>query len=257
MEKTPILAFLALLSVFLVIILITWPEQFYGFVDYIYGFVDGGSSGARPSGSGLDDRVAASGDSFITTLRLYEGWNLISTPLVLDDPDVSAVFTDLDYSIVYSWDASSGSWLYHLPGTGGNLTYIEVDKGYWIHVNENTALTLYGRAPYPVRNVSLAAGWNLVGFSGYNVLPLAAALEGVDHIYVYGWNTTRAFSNGVGWSFNSIYGRSVYSTPPKPQLMKDSGFTDAGVLTVMEQGRGYWVYVENEQYWTYETGYPT
>lgn len=251
---------IVLLAVPVVTIVMAGSSRFYTCISYISG-----SSGSQSEASYQvtpyqgNTLVMGPGDNFITNLNLYEGWNLISTPFVLNNSNISNVFSGVRYDIIYSWNASSQRWDYYVPEYGGNLTDIEVDRGYWIHVNKNTTVVLSGRAPHPIRNVSLIGGWNLVGYSGYTSKPLSNALEDVDYVYVYSWNSTQALTHtyGVGWSFNSPYGTGIFYPPPKPPVMKDTGFTDVTPLRVMEQGRGYWIYVDRNVSWIYNTSYPS
>jgi len=244
---------IVLLAVPLVTIVITGAGQFYSCVNYTSGTATGNAGSYTPG------PPIMSGDNFLTTLKLQEGWNLISTPFVLNDSNVSLVFSDVKYDIVYSWDEASQSWLYYIPDYGGNLTRVEVDRGYWVHVKRNSTLLLFGKAPYPVRNVSLVAGWNLVGFSGYYPRSLGGSLEEVDYLYVYAWNSSQAFANpnGVGWSYDSPLGLSISKVPPTPPIMREAGYAGMTRLDSMEQGRGYWIYVTRNMSWVYDTDYPT
>lgn len=221
-----------------------------GFYSCFYLLTQGESAGGAS--------IVLSKDDFITTLSLYEGWNLFSTPLVLNNPNVSTLFGNVRYDIIYSWDAGSGMWEYCTPENRGGLTEIELDRGYWVHMLENNTVVFYGKAPLSQRNVSLSAGWNLVGYSGYAPAVVQTSLEGVDYSYIYGWNASQALSSsyGVGWSFHSKSGSGPSKAPPKPPAMKDPGFPGLANLSVFEQGRGYWIYVNQSAYWTYPTGYP-
>jgi len=253
---------IVLVAIPLVAMVMAGTERFYVCVNYMTGFGGGGSSysssGGETYGTYQPSSAVGSNDNFLTTLKLYEGWNLISTPFVLNDLNVSLVFAGLDYDIIYAWNPVAKSWDYYVPDYGGNLTYVQVDRGYWVHVGRNTSVTLYGKQPYPVRNVTLVAGWNLVGFSGYSPLPLAIALKDVDYVYIYGWNATQAMEHiyGVGWSFYSPLGIMSFQAPPKPPVMKDAGFSGMTRLDSMEPGLAYWIYVDRNMSWTYPTQYP-
>ncbi|MBM3309234.1 MAG: hypothetical protein FJY77_03180 [Candidatus Altiarchaeales archaeon] len=239
---------IVLLAIPLVSIVMVGAERFSVCIGY----------GSAPTTEG-PEIVFASGDAkYTTTLRLYEGWNLISVPFFLNDSNVSRVFKGVDYDIIYSWNATSGSWDYYIPLYGGNLTRIKPDIGYWIHVNRNTSLVLLGAAPNVTRNTPLIDGWNLVGFSSYRVLPVGTALESVEYLFVFGWNSTQALSSnyGVGWQFESPSQAYGIRAPPKPPLFRDPGYAGIVNLSNMEPGRGYWIYVYRNESWVYPTNYP-
>jgi hypothetical protein len=236
-----------LLATSVVVLLSGGPDRFYSCV-----------YSNNASNVAVEAPVVLSGSKYIATLNLYEGWNLFSTPIVLEDPNASRLFSNVDYDIIYSWDASSGVWLYQTPERAGNLAAIEIDRGYWIHMLKNATIVLNGRAVVSDRNVSLVSGWNLVGYSGYYSVPLSTALGNVDCLYIYSWNATQALASsyGVGWSFHSNRGFSPSKAPPKPPAMKEPAFPGMTALSAIEPGRGYWIYVNGSAYWAYPTNYP-
>lgn len=210
-------------------------------------------------GEVLDEApLELSDSSFITTLRLYEGWNLFSTPFVLNDSNVSILFGGVRYDVIYSWNRSSDNWEYYTPEHGGGLRGIEIDNGYWIHMLENATVVLKGRAVVSRRNITLSSGWNLVGYSGYDAVPMSTALGDVDYLYVYGWSAAQALasSHGAGWSFSSKKGFNPSKAPPKPPAMKEPVFAGLANLSTMEPGQGYWIYLNQSAYWSYRSGYP-
>ncbi|MFH1126230.1 MAG: pilin, partial [Candidatus Altiarchaeota archaeon] len=271
---------IVLTAVPLVTMIMAGTERFYACVSYLPGYGDGsggGGSGGGGSGGGSSSPGYYTssgsnglgnypsgiahfkpGDYFTTTLRLYEGWNLISIPFILTDNNVSHVFAEVNYDIIYSWNDSSKTWDYYIPGHGGNLSVVELDRGYWIHVSRNATVVLYGFVPEFLRNVSLVSGWNLIGYSGYTPISVDIALRDVNYSYIYNWNSTQALDHpyGVGWLFGSPLSSGIYKVPPKPPLMRDSGVTDSKQLIVLEQGRGYWIYVDRNASWIYLANYP-
>jgi hypothetical protein len=251
---------IVLVAIPLVTMVMSGTQRFYACVSYITGA--GGSStspGVVVYGPYQQAPLIGSNDNFLTNLPLYEGWNLISTPFILSDSNISRVFANVTYDIIYAWNPVSQSWDYYVPNYGGNLTYMYVDLGYWILVKKNTSVLFYGKQPYPVRNVTLFSGWNLIGFSGYSQLPVGTALEGVDYVYLYGWNATQAMQHmyGVGWSYSSPLGIMSFRPPPKPPVMKDNGFSGMPQLSELAPGMGYWIYVDRNISWIYPTRYPS
>ena len=243
---------IVMLAIPLIAIVMAGAERFYACVNYMTSV---GGQQAVYTGPAV---LVTSGSHFMTTLKLYEGWNLISVPFYLDDQNVSHVFSNVDYNIVYSWNSTSKQWDYHIPDVGGNLTYIEIDKGYWILVNRNATLVLTGNAPISPRNVSLIYGWNLIGYSGYTPSELDSMLTDVPYMFVYAWNTTQASSHihGVGWQFRSPSNAYGIQAPPKPVAMKTPSFVGMHNITFIEQSHGYWIYVYQNHSLIYPSNYP-
>jgi len=105
-------------------------------------------------------------DPLSSTLILYPGWNLVSTPLWLaDGHDTIAVFDEVDtagHSVLW-YNGSSGDW--ELIGPQEEFRPLE---GIWIYANESYQIPLYFK---PVEEQTgatnhLYSGWNIVGFYG-------------------------------------------------------------------------------------------
>ena len=108
-------------------------------------------------------------------VELFEGWNLISLPLIPDESgmlsieDVLASGDIENIGIIRAYDASTGLFPYYIPSSGtGDLTEITDGFGYWMYMNEADVLTVYGREmPVPPEippSYSVIEGWNLIGF---------------------------------------------------------------------------------------------
>jgi len=220
------------------------------------GYSLASSGGSAQSGGQYSGKVGPYGASYITDLMLYEGWNLISIPLVLNDTNLSSIFSGVDYSVIYSWNPFTQQWGYYMPGIGGNLTELSIDKGYWIHVKKEASITLSGRSPYPFRNISLQPGWNLVSYVGYGRSPVNNTMIDIDYLYLYGWDNNPDSVYGSVWVSSTPLGFSASRLPPKVPVMRDLGFTGMKNLTTLEPDRGYWIYVERNVYWVYPTNYP-
>ena len=87
-------------------------------------------------------------------IPLQAGWNMISTPLVLTDPSVSA-FQALSDKII------PGS-IYVYEGAYITPTTIEPKKVYWVKTTEATTITISGTLPSN-KLLNLSAGWNMIG----------------------------------------------------------------------------------------------
>ncbi len=80
-------------------------------------------------------------------ISLLEGWNLISLPYTPEDPSIEVILADISDNvlIVYGFDAETDEWFSYFPGFPGS-TLIEMadDMGYWIYVDSDVTLTIYG-----------------------------------------------------------------------------------------------------------------
>jgi hypothetical protein len=180
----------------------------------------------------LDDTMEYMGQLLSTTpieyyITLQQGWNLISTPLVLTNWSLLNVFETIngswDYIQTYEplgpdyWD----SYITYRPQQLNDLFTINNQKGYWINVTEgNVTLTLYGSVPIST-TIFLHAGWNLVGYPTLN-----------DSITI-----ANAFL-GTGAD------RVMVCDISEPYHLKE-----VGPSHVMKPGEGYWVHVTADTTW--------
>jgi hypothetical protein len=66
-----------------------------------------------------------------TFVGLEPGWNLIGYPSV-HTRSIDDALAGVPYDMVQTYDAASGQWLSY-DGTSGDLTQMEMGRGYWIH----------------------------------------------------------------------------------------------------------------------------
>jgi uncharacterized repeat protein (TIGR01451 family) len=136
------------------------------------------------------------------TVTLDEGYNLISLPLIPDNPDIAAMMTGIDFIKVSQYvndgDPTPDDWFaYNPPPAPSDLSTMEDGWGYWI--NMNTAgpphLTFSGQElvadpmslppSYPV-----VEGWNLIGFKSTTPKLASDYLAGIDgkYVMIYGYD---------------------------------------------------------------------
>ena len=167
------------------------------------------------------------GESF--DLELGAGWNLISIPLEIDNTSINAVFpTANDGDELYTYN---GKWIpatyYSGYGWDGNLETVVPDKGYWYSATTAYTATIKGTEA-GTRSVSIAEGWNLIGYTKLNPANLSYLLPNVtdgDELYTYNgkWKPATYYS-GYGWD---------------------------GELSTMEPGKGYWYNTNTSFIWEY------
>ena len=122
-------------------------------------------------GKSLDCNSQNYQDSF--TLKLDKGWNLISIPMQPENNSINFVLAPIDgkYLDVAAWN---GKWIYRSYAYGdwfGDLSEIEVGRGYWLNMKENANLTIEGTIVSNL-DIPLKKGWNLVGMPALEPVPL-------------------------------------------------------------------------------------
>ena len=107
-------------------------------------------------------------------ILLYKGWNLISLPLVPDNADAGDVLADIANELIEAWtydgcedEWTSGKFVPPAAWTG-DLETMEVERGYWLEMNESATLTVTGYTMMPGNvpppTLDVCEGWNLVGY---------------------------------------------------------------------------------------------
>jgi hypothetical protein len=160
------------------------------------------------------------------TLPLQSGWNLISVPLSAAERSPDKIFSGINgsYEAVYSFDGTN--YQDYVPGvTGGSLTSIEPGRGYWIYMTKPASLEITGSAA--TSGVQLKTGWNLVGYNSTGSKAVAEALS------------------SISGKFDAVYSFDTASNSYRAYVPGE-----AGDLTTLEAGRGYWIYVNADATWT-------
>ncbi|MBT9143487.1 MAG: hypothetical protein DDT29_01895 [Dehalococcoidia bacterium] len=110
----------------------------------------------------------------VTDLQFYHitlvpGWNLMSLPLIPENPAIETVLAGILENVLRVWhyDAGTRQWR-AFPGGATPLTQMVDGKGYWINMKAAATLTVVGREmpPPPALPPSylLFKGWNHIGF---------------------------------------------------------------------------------------------
>ena len=140
-------------------------------------------------------------------LQLDDDWNLISIPLEIDNTSINAVFPDAnDGDELYAYENGwiSATYYSNLPGWYGDLETVEPDKGYWYSATTAGTVTIEGTKA-GTRTVSIAEGWNLIGYTRLNPANLSVVLStnvtNEDELYTYNgdWISATYYSNLPGW----------------------------------------------------------
>jgi len=102
-------------------------------------------------------------------------WNLISLPLIPEDPDIERVLSRTGNEIVkvaHYTGGPAGDWKFYSPGAPSDLTQMVDGKGYWMDVRAMTTdpwIRVYGYehcGPPPAvpPYYEVVEGWNMIGF---------------------------------------------------------------------------------------------
>jgi hypothetical protein len=166
-------------------------------------------------------------------LQLGAGWNLISIPLKIDNTSINAVFPNAnDGDELYNYDGNDwqiAKYYSALPGWHGDFETVELDKGYWYSANATYTVTIEGTEA-ETRDVSIAKGWNLIGYTRLSNASLNDLLTNVtdkDELYDYDgddWQIATYYSDLPGWH---------------------------GDMSTMEPGKGYWYSANTSFIWEY------
>ncbi|UCE35914.1 MAG: hypothetical protein JSW00_10130, partial [Thermoplasmata archaeon] len=166
-------------------------------------------------------------------IQLYKGWNMISIPPYITDPNLEIVLNSISgqYDAVQWYDPADGKdpWKHNRPGKpfGNDLNIIETRMGLWIHMTEDAILIPDQIVPDPdyFEFISLIAGWNLVGYPSVTTRDVTTILDPVPYDKVM-----------------------TYDAATGEWLSYDKG-TGLGDLTEMELGQGYYIHVTVDFPW--------
>jgi hypothetical protein len=167
-----------------------------------------------------------------TSITLFEGWNLISVPVNPTNPSVPAALSSINgkYSAFYGFDGTS--YQAYIPDSDSNtLTRIEAGKGYWSYMEEAGTLSVQGTPAS--QSVAIKEGWNLIGYPSTTSRPVLAALS------------------SIAGKYEALYAFDVEANSYKSYIPGEQSD-----LTVLEAGRGYWLYSTANTTWTLPASNP-
>ncbi|MEK6851898.1 MAG: hypothetical protein AABY30_05105, partial [Candidatus Thermoplasmatota archaeon] len=159
------------------------------------------------------------------TRPMTGGMQLVSIPLVLQDPRITTTLQTLTFRTTRTYVASDGAdewkaW-YQMKGNGDFLS-VSLGMALWVDVVGPDDFTIAGRVPVST-TVNLVGGtWNFVGYGSFIVRPANVAFPG-----------------GLG-----VTQLEIYAAVPQYYLQR------APMTTNLEPGRGYWVYAVTGGAWT-------
>ena len=158
---------------------------------------------------------------------LAPGWNLISIPTEIHNTSRASVLQSIegDYNRLLAYDASDlsspwKSWSANKPDHMNSLVEITNEMGLWVHVNNTNGTTLsHGGIEPGITKIHMENGWNLVSYPTTMRMPISDALAGIPY------------------------------TEVRAQEPSGLGLASLDPGDLMEPGKGYWIYCENECDW--------
>jgi hypothetical protein len=169
------------------------------------------------------------------TVELHEGGNLISLPLAQADEAIDQALGNISgkWDMIQAFDAASPTpWKSNFtfrPDFLDDLDSLNHSIGFWINITEpDVNFTVKGTQAVST-DITLYAGWNLVGYPTLNTTrTIADALAGTGYDAVEGYNATAPY--------------------------RLSQLADTYVMT---PGEAYWVHVNSDTVWTVTAEVPS
>lgn len=158
---------------------------------------------------------------FINNLDI-DSWNMISLPFQPSSTDIADVLEDLDIVTVKHYDPVDGWNTYSSfrPDVFNDLDILDNKIGVWLKANTDAMISL-GTVPAPT-NITLKAGWNLVGYPTLNNSVMVQ-----DAFWGTGADRVEKFDAA------------------NPYLISEISPT-----YIMQPGEAYWVHVSADAVWT-------
>lgn len=168
-------------------------------------------------------------------ITLKQGFNFISFTL---NPDVNAAGLKQQNSVIadiYLYSAAAGSFLSTFDGS---LVSLSAGKGYIIQANAAAAITVNGTTPSSIGNITLKAGFNLMGISKtINSVKFSELIMNNSSVKgVYKWNSASGSFVSVLKNGNSTL------------------FLD-GVDPFLSSGQSYFIYIDSDSSFNCDNGY--
>ncbi|UCF08128.1 MAG: right-handed parallel beta-helix repeat-containing protein, partial [Thermoplasmata archaeon] len=133
---------------------------------------------------------------------LYEGWNLISIPMIQIEQNLTRVLGSIDglYDAVQWYDITDTNdhWKHNRVGKpfGNDLFELNETRGFWIHITQPGATIFIYNGTQLISNqtIILHPGWNMVGYPSLSSKNRTAALN----------NLTFGTHVDAVWTYNTV-----------------------------------------------------
>lgn len=199
---------------------------------YVYGMTLLGDPTLRinPPSASIDSITTSSIESedVSFTFNLLQGNNFISLPIEPSTDDLATILASIDgkYRLVRADSNPPRRWEFNAAGKPhvSDLETIIPGRGYWIMMTEDATLTITGEELSDT-SIQISKGWNFVGYNSMEEKSPEEALKSIEgqFRFVFG------YTPGSGWQ------RYMPGLPSN--------------LTVMQPGKGYWIYANTDCVW--------
>ncbi len=149
-----------------------------------------------PSFRSIESTTSVSADT--QHIALKEGWNLISSRLVPDDPSMDAVFAPVAGAVEVVRGPSGA--VYRPSGGTNAIGDWDVHESYEVYTTSPQTLVIEGSPPVPSESgIPLQEGWNAISYLPPTTKPLTEAFASIDGALVMAKDETGdAFVPGEG-----------------------------------------------------------
>ena len=191
-------------------------------------------------------------------IEINKKWNLISTPFVLLNENISEIFEPIKGEIESVWTRDPLGklcetseeldwWCVFNPNNGPNnlLKTMQPGWGYWVLANNDTMLVIGGSLLAPGRTPpsrDLIPGWNLIGYYGtdHKNGSKIDIFDGPDGEGIDSYCALFSLTSGeIGLAkWNALFGYWEKNTPQ---------FRGYNVFQNLDPGAGYWVSMKDNQ----------
>jgi hypothetical protein len=97
-------------------------------------------------------------------IHLKQGWNLVSSPLVVDPPVNTSAFRGTNVTMVARYNRGTGGFDIYRVGKTPVPFPVEADCGYFLYCNNDTSYTINGYGEEG-RSTIIYQGWNMIGWT--------------------------------------------------------------------------------------------
>ncbi len=162
---------------------------------------------------------------------LKQGWNLISTPRIQVEQNITKVLEPINglYDAVQWSDITdfNDPWKHYKVGksNGNDLTYLNETMGFWVHITQpgDTIFLNNGTIPTQNHTILLYPGWNMVGYPTLS-----------------NFNRTQGLNNlSFGSDIDAIWTFSA----------ETQTWVELGEWDYFTPGKGYWIHSKVEKTW--------
>ena len=160
------------------------------------------------------------------TLELKAGWNLVSSPIVPDDPAMDSVLGEAQEAVVVTKNEVGD--IYSPPYDVMSLSTWSAREAYQVYVESDQSITIEGERLAPDTGIELVEGWNYVPYLPSAEMPVEDAFASIEDALVVVQD----------------YAGNAYIAAPN---------YDVNDVETVTQGQGYKVYVDTDATLRYPT----